>query len=347
MSDLLKALIAQTEHGPEYIKVNEKNGSITCFKHPILNIYFHQYDDWHQREQAYAALNKKYAGLFGTFKNQTYSQIGQELMKLMENLPSSYYNKEAHHLLNTYEPKATMDCNKTTNTNHYDPIQSIDAYKQFSTIFYKYFQQEGFLIPIYDIHNRVLPYDDSPIRLGEYYVENMTICDIRMFGCFLHSSIVSHLLTLNIIQTENIKFMINTTHGYKPEVFKTFVETTSMLGNDAFKKINNCFNGSLKNSKIRKGDSYFTNDMATACFIIDEADKSNKKFSWSLMNDTQYYFLNTFTEKPNYENTSSFYRSCVSCAILQIVSTFSKVVEFGKIVRRMRYIICHSINVSY
>ena len=52
-----------------------------------------------------------------------------------------------------------------------------------------------------------------------------------------------------------------------------------------------------------------------------------------MMEGTNYYFLNTYTEKPNYENTSSFYRSCVSCAILQIVSLFPKVSEFGNIVK--------------
>ena len=345
INELLNAIIQLTEHAPEYIKVNEKNGAINCFKHPTLDIYFHQYDDWHNRAEAYRLLNQKYGGLFGKFRNQTYSQIGQELMKLMEKLPPSYYNKEAHHLLNTYEPKAIMDCNKTiVRKTHEDPdnelelhienpIQSIDAYKQFSTIFYKLFQREGFLIPVYDIHNRVLSYDNSPIRLGEYYVENMNICNIRLFGCFLHSHVVSELMTLSIIKPENIKYMINTTHGYKPEVFKTFVETTATLGDSAFKKINNCFNGSLKNSKVRKGDSYFTNDMATACFIIDEAEKSNKKFGWSLMEETGYYFLNTFAETPNYENTSSFYRACVSCSIMQIVSTFGPVCKVGTIVK--------------
>ena len=147
MEELLKVTVQLTEHAPEYIRVDEKNGAVMCFKHPTLNIYFHQYDDWHERDQTYKLLNDKFNGLFGTFKNQTYSQIGKELMNLMEELPPSYYNKEAHHLLNTYEPKATMDCNKTicrdTHANPENdldltienPIQAIDAYKQFSTVF--------------------------------------------------------------------------------------------------------------------------------------------------------------------------------------------------------------------
>ena len=105
--------------------------------------------------------------------------------------------------------------------------------------------------------------------------------------------------------------MINTTHGYKPEIFKQFVEITATLGNDAFKKINNMFNGSFKNSKNRHGDSYFTNDVPTACHLIDEAIKQNKQYAWSTTDDNKYYFLKTFTESPNYSNTSSFYRGFI------------------------------------
>lgn len=350
MEKVLQSLVSQTEHAIEYINVNVKNGSIITFKHPTLNIYFHQYDDFHARQEAYASLNKRYANLFGIFTNQTYAQIGMEIMRFHEKLPVSHYNKEAHHNLNVYEPKALQDCviNKkafkedsmhgldegvSKEPPRMNAIHSIDAYKQFSTIFFKYYQQDGFLIPVYDVHNRILPYDGSAIKLGEYYIQHKKINKIRCFGYFVHSFIVQQLLTDNIITNDDIKYMINTTHGYKPEIFKQFVEITATLGNDAFKKINNMFNGSLKNSKNRQGNSYFTNDVPTACFLINEAVKQNKQYSWSATEDNKYYFLKTFTESPNYSNTSSFYRACVSCSIYQILSLFPRVSKFGTIIK--------------
>jgi hypothetical protein len=204
------------------------------------------------------------------------------------------------------------------------------------------------MIPVYDVHNRILPYDSFAIKLGEYYIQHKKINDIRCFGYFVHSFIVQQLLNDNIITKDDIKYMINTTHGYKPEIFKQFVEITATLGNDAFKKINNMFNGSLKNSKNRQGTSYFTNDVPTACFLIDEAIKQNKQYAWSTTDDNKYYFLRTFTESPNYSKHPHFIVHVYRARFIRYYYYFQEYLNLAQLSRfkLMQYIMNHLTRIN-
>jgi len=327
LNTLFLTLTEKTGYGVEnpYIYVNNKNGTLTSFRHPTEpNIYFFEYNDYIERENAYNKLNIKYNNLFGTFANQQWSTIGQELLTFYGGVPSSNYNKEAHSQLNKYETKAIQDATATiTNDNEYDEstykIHVIDAYKQFSTICYTYLQSDNQYIPIYDVHNRILPYDNSQITIGEYYIEELKYKNIKMFGCFVHYGVVSSLLTKNIINKSNIKYMINTLHYYKPEVLKRVIETTATLGEYEFKNINNKLIGSLNNKFYKSSKSFFTNDITTVMYYIHTAITDNKQFNWSKIENKEYYFIKHSTKNPRYENTSSIYRSVISMSIFQII----------------------------
>ena len=119
------------------------------FKHPTLNIYFHQYDDWHEREQTYKSLNDKFNG----FQEPDLLADRERADEFDGGTATVLLQQRGTPFAEHYEPKATMDCNKTicreTHANPENdldliienPIQAIDAYKQFSTVFYNIFNR--------------------------------------------------------------------------------------------------------------------------------------------------------------------------------------------------------------
>lgn len=330
IDDYLCDLVNSFKYGIEYIDMDTSTGQIKKFKHPTKNIFYVAYNDYHQRLKTHTKLNELLSGTYGEFNNMSYASMATNLLKHFDILPKSYYNKKTYYYLNKYETKPLYDCVKNCNK---DNAHGIDAYKQYSTIFYKMFADPDFFIPIYDIHNKVKKYNGEDITTGEYFIKPIKYKKVKCFGYFVHYHIVKKLLQLEVITKKDITLCINTKRQFKPDCFKEYVKLTSKLDEENFKTMNNILNGTLKNHKIKKGSSYFTDDITSLCYIISEAENNNDKYSWNYHEKTGFNFLKIFTEKPNYENTSSFYRSCLSCSLIQTICMIKKASKYGDIVK--------------
>jgi hypothetical protein len=331
IDDYCISLVNKYNSGIEYIDLDHKTGHIKEFKHPTKNIIICEYADHHCRKELCKKINLEYNNCFIDFKNQSYPYISKKLLEILNDIPQSFYRTDTIKYLDEHEPKPIVDNIKDCKKDDY---LQIDYYKQYSTIFYVDFQKEGFLIPIYDIFNDINEYNDEEITLGEYYIEQKKYKGVKLFGCFIHYYIVKELLRKKIITKNDIKYCINTKRGFQPSCFKKFVQKTSEICDEkTFKKLNNWLNGTLKNSVSRKSKSFFTNDVESLSYIIQQCITQNKKYSWSHDNKTGFNFVKSYSEQLNNSNTSSFYRATLSCSILQTIKLILKCSKIGSIVK--------------
>ena len=324
------SLIDKTNTQPSYIDLNHKTGSIQSFKHPTKEIVYQAYDDYEERKTICEKINKKYDNQFIRFTNQSHSVISKTLINYLGQLPKSDYIDETFDYLNKYEPKPIIDVLKTTKKNN---VLQLDYYKQYSSIFYNDFEKLDIKIPIYDFFNTVEEYNDEEITYGEYFVKQKKYKGVKVFGCFLNYKIVELLLKDKYIKKDDITHCITTQKFYTPKCFKEFVEITSELSESEFKKVNNILNGSLKGMFSRKSRSYFTNDINSVCYIYNESVSKNLDVKWQYNDQTKYHFIKTIKKDKILTNTSSFYRTTLSCSILQTLKLIKKVSEYGDIVK--------------
>jgi len=323
-------LIEKTNHGIEYIELDHKTGHIQQFKHPTKDCIITEYADYHRREKLVSKINKKYLNLFMNFRNQSYATISLSLLKMIDDIPSSYYRNDTLDYLNKYEPKPIVDILKTCNK---EDVLQIDFYKQYSSIFAIDYQKEGFYIPVYDFFNTVEEYDDEDIELGEYFVKQKTYKGVKLFGSFIHYYIVKELMKRKIITKDDITYCINSKRRFKPECFKKYVDLTAENCDEIeFKKLNNWLNGMLKGTKRINSKCYFTDDVNVLAHIISN-NGDNSKMSWTHNEKTGYNFVKTYEEETLNYNTSSFYRATLSCSILQTVDLIDKCSECGTIAK--------------
>lgn len=327
---LLQQFINETGYAPEYIDMDTTSGRIITFKHPKINCYITEYDNYHKRKATHEKLNKMFNNSFGKFYNKSYARMSKQLMNKFSDLPVSYYNKEAYYYLNEYEVKPmyeiTEDCKQ-------ENMMAVDFTKQYASIFYKDFQEKNFFIPIYDIHNCVVDYDGGKIENGEYYVKPVKYANINFGGCFIHSFVVKKLLKGGFITKDDITKCITTNTKFKPKCYKQFVKTLSKLDEKSFKLMSVHMNGILKNSVTRTGDCFFTNDVNILAHLIITNELIGKKITWNTNKETGYNVLKTYSSKEKYDNTSSFYRATLSCSLLQTLELVKKVSKYGEVVK--------------
>lgn len=323
-------LVKSTNTVPDYIDLNHKTGSISEFKHPTKDIIYQSYDDYHNRQSICNKLNVKFNNLFIDFNNQSYASIAQTLLNQLCDIPKSHYTEQTFDYLNKYEPKPIVDiltdCLK-------EDVYQIDYYKQYSTIFYRDFEIYDIKIPIYDIFNTVEKYNKEDITYGEYFVKQQIYKGVKLFGCFLNYKIVEILLKDKIIKKKDISHCITTTKYFTPSCFKEFVKITSELSEKSFKKLNNILNGTLKNMHSRKSKSFFTSDIHSMLYIYNNCISNNEEIKWQYNEDTGYHFIKIINSKKMLDNTSSFYRSTLSCSILQTIKLIKKCSKVGKVVK--------------
>jgi hypothetical protein len=329
IDDYCIELIKKHNSGIEYIDLDHKTGAIKEFKHPTKNIMICEYADYHNRKSVVDKINKKFNNLFMNYKNQSFACIAKKLLNMLDDIPKSYYRTDTLNYLSKYEPKPIIDILKTCDK---DDIVQVDYYKQYSSIFYVDFQKEGFQIPIYDVFNDVNEYNNENITLGEYFIKQKKYKNVIMFGCFVHSYVVKELLRKKVITKKDITHCINTKRGFTPKCFQEFVKLTSEICDEKqFKQLNNWLNGTLKDTVIRNSKNYFTDDINSLSYIITNAEKNNLKYSWTHNEKTNYNFVKTYSEEYKNMNTSSFYRSTLSCSILQTIKLIKKCSKYGKI----------------
>ena len=323
-------LISETGFAVEYVDINQKTGKLTMFKHPTKEIMICDYDDYHGRKQTMDKLNKLTNGNMPEFTNQSYSQIAKSLMGIIDHIPQSYYNKSSDYYLRNFEPKPIVqtlkDCKK-------EDLFMMDISKHYSSIMYNWYNKKGVYIPLYDIHHQVEEFKGGKIEYGEYFICEKEINGIKFGNCFLHYYVICELLENGYINDSDIKYCIKTKKRFKPNCFKKFIDITKKLDSSQFKTLNNLLNGSMKNHTKRSGKSYFTNDVNSLCFLINEAEKNNKKYFWKTSDNADYHFLKMYSEKKNYYNTSSFYRSCLSFALLDTLNLIKKCSKYGEVVK--------------
>lgn len=321
-------LINKYNFQPDYIDVNYNSSTIQSFKHPTKNIIYEAYDDYHKRQYICKQLNNMFDNEFINFNNQSYGVISKTLINYIDDIPISNYIEETYNYLEDYEPKPIIHI---LTDEIKEEIMQVDYYKQYSSIFYNDFEKYEIQIPIYDYFNVVEDYDNKPLKIGEYYVEQLFYKGVKLFGCFLNYKIVEILLNKNIIKQENIKKQITTQKYFTPSCFKEFVNITSNFEEKEFKKLNNILNGVLKDSKIRNTTSYFTNDINTLCYIYNKSINNNSKINWIYDEKTNYHFIKETQNKKKLSNTSSFYRSTLSCSILQTINLIDIVSDYGTV----------------
>lgn len=330
IKDVLCDMIKNENYGIEYMDMDFNTGKIKKFKHPTKDCMLSDYDDYHDRLKTFGILDKICNGALGKFHNKSFPVIGNTLINYIGKLPNSYYNKESFYYLNEYEIKPLCETNEYCNVGF---AKGVDYVKQYATIFYKMFQKKKFYIPIYDIQDRICDYNGGEILLGEYYIEQCEYQNINFGGYFVHSYVVKKLLKMKIIKKKNIKKCIKASRYYKPDNFKKFIEILSELDEKSFKKISNYTNGTMKNSYNRKSKCHFTNDVNSLCYLVMKARDQGDKCTWNTNNETGYHFIKITSEKENYENTSSFYRSTLSCSLLQIMKLMTDVKDYGRIIK--------------
>lgn len=334
INDFCINLVKETNAQPDFIDLNHKTGSIQSFKHPTKDIIYESYDDYHRRKSICKKLNDKFNNEFIVFNNQSIATISNTLINYLDQIPKSDYNEHTFDYLNKYEPKPIIDILKSCSFDYVkENIKQIDYYKQYSSIFYKDFQKDDFKIPIYDFFNTVEEYKKEDITYGEYFVKQKKIKGVKVFGCFIHYKVVEILLKEKYITKDDISHCITTKKYYEPTVFKEFVEITSELDVDDFKKINNILNGTLKDMFSKKTTSYFTTDINSLCYIYNDAISNNIDIKWQYNEATNYHFIQTIKKHKRLTNTSSFYRATLSSSILQTVRLIKKCSKYGKIVK--------------
>jgi len=334
INDFCIELIKETNSQPDYIDLNHKTGSIQSFKHPTKEIIYESYDDYHRRKTICEELNIKFNNKFIKFNNDSYGSIAQKLLKYLDDIPVSHYIEETFDYLNEYEPKPILDVLKNVSDKQVrENVYQIDYYKQYSSIFYIDFERYDIKIPIYDYFDTVEQYKGDIITYGEYFVKQMKYENVKVFGCFLNYKIVEILIEKKFIKKEDITHCITTKKYFEPSAFKEFVKITSELGEKNFKKLNNILNGTLKNMFIRKKTDYFTSDINSLCYIYNESIKNNMAVRWLYDENTGYHFIKTYTKHKQLSNTSSFYRSTLSCSILQTLKLIKKCSKKGQIVK--------------
>ena len=323
-------LINKYNTQPEYIDLNYNTSSIQVFKHPTKNIIYEAYDDYHERKNICFQLNRKFNNEFIKFNNQSMGIISKTLLNYISDIPKSDYIEETYNYLEKYEPKPI---NQTLSDEKKEEILQLDFYKQYSSIFYLDFEKYEIKIPIYDFFNTVEDYDNKKLTIGEYYIEQIIYKDVKLFGCFLHYKIVEILLDKKIITKENIKKQITTKKYFNTECFKEFVKITSEFCDteNEFKKINNILNGMLKDNKIRKSRCLYTNDINTLCYMLYKSEEKKTDLKWHYDETFKYHFIKETTNNKKLTNTSSFYRTTLSCSILQTIELIDKVSEYGTV----------------
>jgi len=329
LTDYLIKTVGDTNHSIEYIDMDTNTGRVKKFRHPTKNTYIVEYDDYDERKEQYNILKESVIGL-GDFLNKSYGVIGNELIKHLGNIPKSYYNKQSFYYLTEYEVKPVYEIVRKAKKND---VVGVDFYKQYASVFYKDFQEDGFEIPVYDVNHMVREYNQEDITLGEYYIKQVTFKRVSFGGYFVHSHIVSRLLEEKIIKKSDIKYCINTRKTYKPDTFKTFVELCSKLSNTAFKRIVNYMNGTLKDSHFSNANAYFTNDIDSLIYMMLQANEKGLEYKWTTDEKTKYNFLKTFNKTDNLCNTSSIYRATLSCSLLQSMLLVKKIRPYGRIVK--------------
>jgi hypothetical protein len=313
-------LITKHNSIPDYIDLNHKTGEIKEFKHPVKDIIYQSYDDYHSRKSICKYLNNKFNNKFIVFNNQSYAKIAITLLNYLDDIPKSNYREDTFDYLNEYEPKPIIDILKDCDK---EEVLQVDYYKQYSSIFYVDFERYGIQIPVYDV----------AITIGEYFIEQIKYKNVKVFGCFVNYKIVEILLQKKYITKKNITHCINTKKYFTPSCFKEFVNITSELEESDFKKLNNILNGTLKNMFSRKQKSYFTTDINTLCYVYNDAVKNDYSINWNFDDSTNYHYIKTTHNTKILSNTSSFYRTTLSCSILQTLNLIKKCSKYGKIVK--------------
>ena len=332
INDFCLELVDKTKYQPDYIDLNHKTGTIESFKHPTKEIIYQSYNDYHRRKKVCEHLNAKFDNEFINFNNQSYANIAKTLINHLDELPTSDYNEHTFDYLNKYEPKPIVDILKSHNLDYVkDNILQIDYYKQYSSIFYTDFERFKIKIPIYDIFNTVEEYKLEEIEIGEYFIKQKKYKDVKVFGCFVNYKIVEILLKDKYITKDDISHCITTKKYYEPKSFKEFVKITAELEVQEFKKINNILNGVLKDSFTRKTKTYFTTDVNSLCYIYNNAVSQDIDIKWNYDEKTGYHFIKTIKKHKRLTNTSSFYRTTLSCSILQTLKLIKKCSKYGKI----------------
>lgn len=331
ITEICKRLMNETNYTVEFIDI-DKTGKINMFKHPTKDIMICDYDDFLERKNLMEQLDKLVNNNMPLFKNQSYPCIASSLLSIIDYIPKSYYNKETFYYLTEYEPKPIVEtlenCNK-------DDLYMVDISKHYSSIMYNWYSKPGVYIPCYDVNNNVEEFNvNDKIEIGEYYIQEKKINGITFGGYFLHYFVIVEMLKAGYIELDDIKYCIKTPVKFKPKCFKKFIDITKKLDATNFKKLNNLLNGTMKNNKKRRGKAYVTNDVNAMCYLINDAEINNKKYSWQTSDDIKYHFLKIYSEENNYFNTSAIYRTCLSFALLDVLNLISRVADHGcKIVK--------------
>lgn len=299
-------LIEQTGHGIEYF--NQK-----LFKHPTKNILIHPNNDYENRKQVYEKLN------LGKWNNQSYPSISLELLNSINSLSSSNYNKESYYYLSTYHPLPIIDKIHESKNN-----KGIDINLHYSSIFYEDYPK--IKIPIYDWFNTVKPYENEDIKIGEYYIEEFEIYNVKMGGCFYHYETVKYLLN-NYITKKQIKYAINTNRYRTGEQFKDLIDITKQFDRDIFKQLNNMLNGMLNNNyhKINK-ENYYTESLDTFIYLLKES--IDKNYEVHFEDEDEHYYLSRHKKTPNYQNTSSYYRTTLSLSLIRLIKLIEEYKQY-------------------
>jgi hypothetical protein len=324
-------LITEFNYVVEYIDLNYKTSSIQLFKHPIKNIYYSAYDDYHKRKAICEKLNNKYQNQFIKFNNQSFSTIAKKLLKFHTDIPQSTYLQHTFNMLEQFEPKPIVEIIESCNTTD---LKTIDYAKHYSTIFYNDFKKIN--IPIYDIHNVIEKYDGHDLndKHGEYFIKQKKIHGIKLFGCFIISQMVKWLLHKKIITNDDITHCITTENFFTTDAFEKFVlDTNDLNDEDQFKKLNNILNGSLKNSKHITTKTTFTNDITSMIYMLNEGMAKNKKINWHYDENTGYHFIKTTSEKNKQVNNTVLYRCTLSLSMKYTIQLINKCAKKGKIIK--------------
>lgn len=300
-------LIEETKHGIEYFNKY-------MFKHPTKNILIHPNNDYENRKLVYEKLN------LGEWNNQSYPSIALELLNSINSLTASNYNKESFYYLSKYHTLPIIDKIHESRFN-----KGIDINLHYSSIFYEDYPK--IKIPIYDFFNVVKPYKNEDITLGEYFIEEFEIHTVKMGGCFYHYETVKYLLDNKHITKQNIKYAINTNRYRTGEQFKDLIDITKQFDRDTFKKLNNMLNGMLNNNyhKINK-ENFYTESLDTFIYLLKQS--ITEKYEVHFEDEDEHYYLSRHKKTPNYQNTSSYYRTTLSLSLIRLIKLIEEYKQY-------------------
>ena len=307
-----------------FFKYNVRN-SLSSFTHPKMNCLITENDDYDTRKLIADTLYNRWPVYQFMFRNQSLSKLSSSLFELyIGYLPKSVYNKGTFEALCKWAPNALIESFAKTKFND-EGTCSYDICKCYSSVL-----EMNYDIPLYTIHDKIVPYDNSEIVCGEYFLHNVEIKRLEtengepfmLPSGFYSYVLVKILLNANIISKHNIGYMIRANSSIKGTKLAPFVELCySTFDEKIAKSLVNRFIGLMgsKYTKSYKGFMSTDFDSVVAAWLQNEKHKCSVE-ELEIKCNEKIYIFKKHIEEPKLENMTSIWRHVISLGILKLIN---------------------------